>query len=152
MSCQLLKSYGNRGQGLRVTWDRLEEPRIELWTPGYKASALSTTPQRLLICNNECCVGFNYNTIFNLISNLPMKVTCGRNKIIIDSNEVDMRIYLPGKVIFTHHKVEVNITFKGIDKFSCLPKLKSITVLSYDFLTMNENVLLSFLLLKSCST
>ena len=32
---------------------------------------------------------------------------------IIDFNEVDMRIYLPEKVIFTGHKAEVNITFKG---------------------------------------
>ena len=32
----------------------------------------------------------------------------------------------------------MNIAFKGIDKSSCLPKLKSITVLLYDFFTMNE--------------
>ena len=46
-----------------------------------------------------------------------------------------MRIYLPEKVIFT-------------EAASCLPKLKSITVLLYDFLTMNEFFLLSLLLLK----
>ena len=36
--------------------------------------------------------------------------------------------------------------------FGCLPKLKSIAVLLYDFSTMNENFLLSLLFLKSCST
>ena len=40
-----------------------------------------------------------------------------------------MRIYLPEKVIFT---------FKG-RKTLCLPKLKSITVLLYEFSTMNGN-------------
>ena len=51
-----------------------------------------------------------------------------------------MRIHLPEKV---------NITLT-VDKSSCLPKLKSITVLLYDFSTKNEIFLLLFLLLKSC--
>ena len=46
---------------------------------------------------------------------------------------------------------EVNITLR-VDKSICLPKLKSLTVLLYGFSTMNENSLLSLLLLKSCST
>ena len=36
------------GQVLRVSSDRQEEPGIELGTPGYKASGLSTTPRWLL--------------------------------------------------------------------------------------------------------
>ena len=40
---------------------------------------------------------------------------------IIDFNKVDMRIYLPEKVIF--------FEAARVDKSSCLPKLKSITVL-----------------------
>ena len=40
-----------------------------------------------------------------------------------------MRIYLSKKVIFS--------------EVACLPKLKSITVLLYDFSTVNENALLS---------
>ena len=52
-----------------------------------------------------------------------------------------MRIYLPEKVIFTKALLRV-------DKYSCLPKMKSITVLFYNFSTMNDNFLLSFLLLK----
>ena len=47
---------------------------------------------------------------------------------IIDFNEVDIRIYLPEKVII-HRRV---------DKSLCLPKLKSITVLLYDFSFKNE--------------
>ena len=42
---------------------------------------------------------------------------------IIDFNQVDIRIYLPEKV---------NITLR-VDKSLCLPKLKSLTVLLYDF-------------------
>ena len=45
---------------------------------------------------------------------------------IIDFNEVDIRIYLPEKVI---------ISLLRVDKSSCLPKLKSISVLLYDFST-----------------
>ena len=63
---------------------------------------------------------------------------------LLTSISVDMRIYLAEKVIFT--------MALRVDKPSCLPKLKSITVLFNDFLTMNENFLLSLLLLKSCST
>ena len=66
-------------------------------------------------------------------------------------NEVDMRIYLPKKVIFIEAARPKRISFLRVDKSSCLPKLKSITVL-YDFLTMSENFLLSLLLLKSCLT
>ena len=59
-----------------------------------------------------------------------------------------MRIYLPEKVIIRLRELSL---FR-VDKSSCLPKMKSITALLYDFLTKNENVLLSLLLLKSCST
>ena len=62
---------------------------------------------------------------------------------IIDFNEVDVRIYLPKKVIFTEVTKPRWKSFIMVDKSSCLPKLKSITVLLYDFLTMNKNVLLS---------
>ena len=48
-----------------------------------------------------------------------------------------MRIYLPEKVI---------ISLLRVNKFSCLPKLKSITVLLYDIATKNETFLLSLLL------
>ena len=43
---------------------------------------------------------------------------------IIDFNEVAIRIYLLEKVI---------ISLLRVDKSLCLPKLKSITVLLYDF-------------------
>ena len=43
---------------------------------------------------------------------------------IIDFFEVDIRIYLPEKV---------RISLLRLDKSLCLPKLKSITVLLYDF-------------------
>ena len=39
----------------------------------------------------------------------------------------------------------MNITFLRVDKFSCLPKLKSITVLLYDISIRNETFLLSLL-------
>ena len=45
----------------------------------------------------------------------------------------------------------MNITLR-VDKSLCLPKLKSINVLLYDFSTKNENVLLSLLLLKTSKT
>ena len=54
-----------------------------------------------------------------------------------------MRIYLPQKVIFTEAAT--------VNKFLCLPKLKSITVNLYHFSTVNEKFLLSLLLL-ACST
>ena len=50
---------------------------------------------------------------------------------IIDFNKVDTRIYLPLKVTFTEALFRV-------DKSLCLPKLKSITVLLYDFSFKNE--------------
>ena len=53
---------------------------------------------------------------------------------IIDFNEVDMRIYLPEKVIFTKATRPRFISLLRVDKSSCLPKLKPITVLLYDFL------------------
>ena len=46
-----------------------------------------------------------------------------------------MRVYLLEKL---------NFTFR-VDKSLGIPKLKSITVLLYDFSTMNENALLSLL-------
>ena len=46
-----------------------------------------------------------------------------------------MRVYLSEKVIFTEAA--------RVDKSLCLPKLKSITVLLYDFSTMNEIFLFS---------
>ena len=48
-----------------------------------------------------------------------------------------MRIYLPQKVIFTEAAM--------VNKFLCLPKLKSITVNLYNFSTVNEKFLLSLL-------
>ena len=64
-----------------------------------------------------------------------------------------MRIYLPLKLIFTLACLApMLISLLRLDKSSCLEKLKSITDLLYDFPAMNENVLLSLLLLKSCST
>ena len=50
--------------------------------------------------------------------------------IIIEINEVDIRIYLPEKAI--------NIILR-VDKSLCLLKLKTITVLLYDFSYKNEN-------------
>ena len=47
---------------------------------------------------------------------------------IIDFNEVDIRIYLP-----------IYLSLLRVDKSLCLPKLKSITVLLYDFSFKNEN-------------
>ena len=65
---------------------------------------------------------------------------------------VDIRIYLPEKVIIHRDRqADVNITFK-VDKSLCLPKLKSMNVLLYDFSTKNENVLLSLLLFKASKT
>ena len=63
-----------------------------------------------------------------------------------------MKIYLPKKLYSPrpHGKWEYHLL--RVDKFLCLPKLKPIAVLLYDFSTMNENVLLSLLLLKSYST
>ena len=42
-----LKASQKTGQRFKVLFDRLGEPEIELGTPGYKASDLSTTPRRL---------------------------------------------------------------------------------------------------------
>ena len=47
-----------------------------------------------------------------------------------------MRVYLTEKVIFTEAT--------RVDKSLCLPKLKSIAVLLYDFSTMNKKFLYSF--------
>ena len=52
---------------------------------------------------------------------------------IIDFNEVDIRIYLPEKVIFTEAARPRLISLLRVDKSLYLPKLKSITVLLYDF-------------------
>ena len=62
-----------------------------------------------------------------------------------------MKIYLPEKVIFSGGGRKTS-TLLRVDKSFCLPKLKSITVVSYDFSTLNDNFLLSLLLLNSCST
>ena len=63
----------------------------------------------------------------------------GRYYTIIDFNEVDIRIYLPEKVIIHRgHQAEVNITLRA-DKSLCLPKLKSVTVLLCAFSFKNEN-------------
>ena len=63
---------------------------------------------------------------------------------IIDFNEVDMGIYLPKKSeIHRGQKIEVNITLR-VDKSLCLPKLKSIIVLLYDFSTINESFYFHF--------
>ena len=71
---------------------------------------------------------------------------------IIDFNEVDRRIYLPEKVIFTKAARPRLISLLRVDNSLCLLKLKSIIVLLYHFSTMNGNFLLSLLLLRSCST
>ena len=55
-----------------------------------------------------------------------------------------MRIYLPEKVIFTEAARQKCTRLLRVDKYSCLPKLKSIIALFNDFLTMNENFLLHF--------
>ena len=56
---------------------------------------------------------------------------------IIDFNELDITIYLPKKVIIHQGRsAKVNITFKG-RLFLCLAKLKSITVLLYNFALKN---------------
>ena len=56
-------------------------------------------------------------------------------------------------MIFTEAARPRRIPLLGIDKSLCLPKLKSITDLLYDLLTMNENYLLSlmFNLIKTFS-
>ena len=41
------KASQRTGPQFKVSSDRLGEPGIELRTPGYKASDLSTTPRRL---------------------------------------------------------------------------------------------------------
>ena len=51
----------------------------------------------------------------------------------IPFNEVDMRIYLPEKVIFTKASRPSWISLLRVVKSSCIPKLKSINVLLYDF-------------------
>ena len=56
---------------------------------------------------------------------------------IIDFNEVDIRIYLPSG--------RGELSLFRVDKSSCLPKLKSITVLLYDFSIKNENFLVEFM-------
>ena len=61
---------------------------------------------------------------------IEISITASVYHTIIDFNEVDMRIYLP--------ETEV----ARVDDSSCLPKLKPITVLLYEF----------HLLLKSCLT
>ena len=66
-----------------------------------------------------------------------------------------MRIYLPKSDDSTRplDRVEYHLkVFFTVDKTSCLPKLKSITVLLYNRPTKSEHFLLSLLLLKSCST
>ena len=96
--------------------------------------------------------GFAITPARKIIDEVPPSIYSRQHYTIIDFNEVDMRIYLPKKVIFTEAAKPRWISLLRVDKSSCLPKLKSIAVLLYDFLTMNEFFLLSLLLLKSCST
>ena len=58
---------------------------------------------------------------------------------IIDFNEVDIRIYLPEKVIIHRGARPRLISLLRVDKSLCLLKLKSIAVLLYDFSFKNEN-------------
>ena len=51
-----------------------------------------------------------------------------------------MKIYLPKKVTFTLAAKPRLISLSRVDKSLCLPKLKSLTVLLYDFLTINKNL------------
>ena len=48
-----------------------------------------------------------------------------------------MRIYLPEKLIFTEAARLGGISLLMVDESSSIPKLKSLTVLLYDFLTMH---------------
>ena len=50
-------------------------------------------------------------------------------------NQIDMRIYLLEKGIFTEAARQWLISLLRVDKSSCLPKLRSIPALLYDFLT-----------------
>ena len=68
---------------------------------------------------------------------------------INDFNEVDMRIYLPEKAIFAETARPRSISILRVDKSLCLPKLKSLTLLLYEFPCLNENFLLSLLLIKT---
>ena len=43
------KVMWRQGHHLRVSSDRMEEQGIKLWTPGFKASGLSTTLRWLLV-------------------------------------------------------------------------------------------------------
>ena len=63
-----------------------------------------------------------------------------------------MRIYLPKSDISPRPLGRGEYHFLTVDQSSCLLKLKSITVLLYDFSIKNENFQLSLLLWKSCST
>ena len=57
---RLTKSKGHMETGPRfeVLSDRLGEPGIELGTPGYKASGISTTLLQLLIWVKTVCKGY----------------------------------------------------------------------------------------------
>ena len=63
-----------------------------------------------------------------------------------------MRIYPSEKVILNEAKRIRWLSLLREDKSLRLPKLKSITILIYDFLAMNVTFLLSLLFSKSCST
>ena len=67
---------------------------------------------------------------------------------LLTSISIDIRIFIYPKKLYSLRQMSL----LRIDKSLCLPKLKSITVLLYDFSTTNENFLLSLLLLKACST
>ena len=54
---------------------------------------------------------------------------------VIDFNEVDIRIYLPEKSDNSPRPLgRGELSLLRVDKYLCLPKLKSITVLLYDFI------------------
>ena len=55
---------------------------------------------------------------------------------LLTSTEVNIRIYQPENVIFTEATWSRWISLLRVDKSLCLPKLKSITVLLYDFSTI----------------
>ena len=56
--------------GFEVSSNRLDEPGIELGTPGYKTSGLSTTPRLLLLF----CVFILFVCLFDLILYVPSTI------------------------------------------------------------------------------
>ena len=54
-------------------------------------------------------------------------------KRVIGFNDVDIRMYQSENVLFTEAARPTRLSSLKLDNFLCPPKLKSITVLSYDF-------------------